>query len=103
MSACRTIIHGWFRPFLYFAKPAFSEMLPTSNTIPHAPLFCQGPFLSRASPREQHAAPMGSAQSRRQPQKPHNHPKSSGSGKLTRAESAAAPRATSANADGPPE
>lgn len=75
---------------LYFAKFAFSEMLPTSNTIPHAPLFCQGPFLSRASPREQHAAPMGSAQSRRQPQKPHNHPKSSGSGKPTRAESAAA-------------
>lgn len=66
-------------------------MLPTSNTIPHAPLFCQGPFLSRASPREQRAAPMGSAQSRRQPQKPHNRPKSSGSGKPTRAESAAAP------------
>lgn len=27
MSACRTIIHGWFRPFLYFAKPAFSEIV----------------------------------------------------------------------------
>lgn len=46
---------------------------------------------------------MGSAQSRRQPQKPHNRPKSSGSGKPNRAESAAAPRATSVNADGPPE
>ena len=46
---------------------------------------------------------MGSAQSRRQPQKPHNRPKSSGSGKPTHAESAAAPRATSVNADGPPE
>lgn len=31
-------------PSLYFAKFAFSEMLPTSNTIPHAPYFVKALF-----------------------------------------------------------